>query len=73
MQEKSAAGKLEAIFSDLRINPVILALLTRETFGSNTNAIAEDWWYYHTRDITQIIKNPYGTAIDLHLYDKDDA
>ena len=43
MDERSAANKLDTIFSDMRLNPVVLGLLTKELFGPNTHCSYRDW------------------------------
>lgn len=69
MDERAAANKLDGIFSDLRLNPIVLGLLTKELFMANTHAIAADWWYYHTSAITERLKNPNQIPIDLGMFD----
>lgn len=65
MDEKAAANKLDNIFSDMRLNPIVLGLLTKEIFGPNTHMIAADWWFHHTSSFFQ--SNANHRAIDLGI------
>ena len=68
MNERSAANKLDGVFSDMRINPVYLAMVTREIFGRNTSLIAADWWMYHNMDLESRIRGDNGPPyIDLGI------
>ena len=67
MDEKSVANKLDTIFSDVRINPIYLAMLTRRLFGRQTHKNAEEWWAYHNLDIEQLITGNRDN--DLSDYD----
>ena len=67
MDEKSTANKLDTIFSDVRINPVYLAMLTRKLFGNQTHRAAADWWMYHNTDIENLIRGNKDN--DLSDYD----
>ena len=55
MDEKSVANKLDTVFSDVRINPIYLAMLTRKMFGRQTHRTAAEWWTYHNMDIEHMI------------------
>ena len=68
MDERSAAAKLDAIFSDLRINPIYLGMVTRRIFGHATERVAADWWMYHNMNIEDRIRGQaslFEDAIDL--------
>lgn len=47
MIEKRTAGKIDAIFSDLRINPVQLAHLTARMMNDKANANLTHWYTWH--------------------------
>lgn len=64
MNEKATANKLDNIFSDSRINPIYLAMVTREMFGRQTNDLAGQWWAYHCIDLDARLR-----GIDLGDYD----
>lgn len=64
MNERSTANKLDNIFSDARINPIYLAMVTREIFGIHANNLAGQWWAYHNIDLDARLR-----GIDLGDYD----
>jgi len=55
MDEKSIANRLDTIFSDVRVNPIYLAMITRRIFTRHTHKAAADWWTYHNMDIENMI------------------
>lgn len=67
MDEKSVANRLDTIFSDVRINPIYLAMITRRLFGRHTHRSVEEWWSYHNLDIEQLIAGNKDN--DLSDYD----
>ena len=76
MDEKSVANRLDTIFSDVRLNPVYLAMITRRIFGMETERAAADWWLYHNQDLEAFIRGENGAfeirrrnAIDLSYLD----
>ncbi len=70
MDEKSAANKLDSIFSDVRINPIYLGMLTRRLFHNATESMAAEWWMYHNMDIESRIRGDNKTEIiDMSEFD----
>lgn len=70
MDERSAANKLSDVFSDMRINPIYLAMLTRRLFHRGSDRMAADWWMYHNMDIESRIRGDNKTEIiDMSEFD----
>lgn len=68
MDEKSVANRLDNIFSDTRLKPIYLSMLTRKLFGPYANHAAGEWWMYHNMDIEDIIAENIRPT-DLSQYD----